>query len=105
MKPRLQGYRLENSKHVRLEPQNGRLHSQELDLDFVQIGEVLRLYDPKRGEFLLTPQEQAERLEAEARRAEIETRRAEDAEAEVARLRAEIAALTAQRSQLGRNDG
>ncbi len=93
LKPRLQGYRLVDSQYVRLEPKQGRLHSEQLALDFVQIGETLRLYNPTGGEFLPTPQEQAERVEAEARRAENEARRAEDAEAENARLRAEIEAL------------
>ena len=93
LKPRLQGYRLENGRYVRLEPKQGRLHSERLALDFVQIGEALRLYNPATDEFLPTPQEQAERTEAEARRAETEVRRAEEAEAEVARLRAEIEAL------------
>ncbi len=100
LKPRLQGYRLENGRYLRLEPTQGRLHSEQLGLDFVQIGEALRLYNPASGEFLPTPQEQAERTEAEARRAESEARRAEtearrakDAEAENARLRAEIEAL------------
>ena len=100
LKPRLQGYRLENGQYVRLELKSGRLHSQQLELDFVQIGETLRLYNPTSGEFLPTPQEQAERVEAEARRAENEARRAEnearraeESESENARLRAEIEAL------------
>ena len=100
LKPRLQGYRLEEGRYVRLEPKLGRLHSQQLDLDLVPIGETLRLYNPASGEFLPTPQEQAERVEAEARRAETEARRAEtearraeDAEAENTRLRAEIESL------------
>ena len=93
LKPRLQGYKLENGRYVRLEAKNGRLHSRQLELDFVQIDETLRLYNPASGEFLPTPQEQAEHVEAEARRAEAEARRAEDAEAENARLRAEIEAL------------
>ena len=93
LKPRLQGYRLEDGQYIRLEAKNGRLHSQQLQLDLVQIGETLRLYDPTSGEFLPTPQEQAERVEAEVQRAEIEARRAEIAEAEVARLRAELEAL------------
>lgn len=86
LRPRLQGYRLENGRYVRLELVNSRLHSEQLGLDLVQDGEQLRLYDPAKGEFLPTALEQAERLEAEARRAK-------DAEAEVARLRAEITAL------------
>ncbi len=93
LKPRLQGYRLENGQYVRLETKQGRLHSDQLGLDFVHIDETLRLYNPVSGEFRPTPQEQAERVEAQARRAETEARRAEDAEAENARLRAEIEAL------------
>ena len=93
LKPRLQGYRLEDGQYTRLELIDGRLHSQQLDLDFVQVGETLRLYDPQTRQFLPTPQEQAERIAVEARRAETEASRAQDAEAEVARLRAEIEAL------------
>ena len=89
LKPRLQGYRLTDGQYVRLELTGGRLHSEQLGLDLVQVGETLRLYDPAKRLFLPTPQEQAERTEAEARRAE-------KAEAEVARLRAEIEALKRQ---------
>lgn len=88
LRPRLQGYRLQDGRYVRLELVNNRLHSERLGLDLVQDSERLRLYDPAKGEFLPTAQEQAERIEAEACRAE-------DAEAELARLRAEITALKA----------
>lgn len=98
--PRLQGYRLEGGRYVRLESVSGRLHSEQLGLDLVQDGEMLRLYDPATGEFLPTSQEQAnlireqaDRLAAEARRAEEQDQRAAAAEAELVRLRAEIAAL------------
>ena len=93
LKPRLQGYRLRDGQYVRLELTHNRLHSEQLGLDLVQVGETLRLYDPQTRQFLPTPQEQAERIAVEARRAEAEASRAQDAEAEVARLRAEIAAL------------
>ena len=79
LRPRLQGYRLEDGRYVRLELVNDRLHSERLGLELVQEGERLRLFNPTRNEFLLTAQEQAERLQ--------------DAEAEMARLRAEIEAL------------
>ncbi len=49
LRPRLQGYRLENSRYVRLELVNNRLHSEQLGLDFVQEGERLRLYDPAKA--------------------------------------------------------
>jgi len=85
LRPRLQGYRLENGSYVRLELVDDRLHSERLGLDLVQEGEELRLFDPIGNRFLLTPLEQA-------RRAEEQVRRAEDAEAEIVRLRAALAA-------------
>ena len=90
LRPRLQGYRLENGRYVRLELIDDRLHSEQLGLDLVQEGENLRLYDPVANKFLLTSLEQA-------RRAEEEAQRAESAEAEIARLRAELDALRSKR--------
>jgi len=81
LRPRLQGYRLINGRYVRLELINDRLHSEKLGLDLVQEGETLRLYDPTKGEFLLTALELARRAAAD--------------EAEIAQLRAEIEALKA----------
>ncbi len=79
LRPRLQGYRLENGRYIRLELVHDRLHSEQLGLDLVQEGERLRLFDPAKGEFLPTALEQAAQLQ--------------DAETEVAHLRAELAAL------------
>jgi Uma2 family endonuclease len=79
LRPRLQGFRLVDDRYVSLEIRDSRLHSEQLGLDLVQDGERLRLFDPQREEWLLTPLEQA--------------RRAAEAEAEVARLRAQLAAL------------
>ena len=79
LRPRLQGYRLENGRYVRLELSDNRLRSERLGLDLVQEGENLRLFDPVANTFLLTSLEQAQRAEA--------------AEEEVARLRAELDAL------------
>lgn len=79
LRPRLQGYRLEDGRYVRLEMADDRLHSERLGLDLVQQNENLRLYDPIRREFLPTPLEQA--------------RRVAEAEAENERLRAELEAL------------
>lgn len=86
LRPRLQGYRLQDSRYVRLELVNDRLHSERLGLDLVQDGERLRLFDPAVGRFLMTAQEALRFADAEARRAE-------DAEAENERLRAEVEAL------------
>jgi Uma2 family endonuclease len=82
LKPRLQGYRLEGESYVPLELAGGRLYSELLELELVQEGENLYLYDPARGERLLTPVELA--------------RRAREAEAENARLRAELETLRRQ---------
>ena len=86
LKPRLQGYRLVDGQYVRLELVGDRLHSEQLGLDLVQYGEIVRLYDPRRAEFLPSTSELSDLVTAEARRAEA-------AEAEVARLRAEIARM------------
>ena len=96
LSPRLQGYRLDGARYVPLEVVDGRLYSQRLQLDLVQQGEWLRLFDPARGEWLLTYQEQAHRAEQEALRAEQEASARVAAEAETARLREELAALRRQ---------
>lgn len=100
LRPRLQGYRLQGGRYMRLELAGDHLHSERLGLDLVQEGEKLRLYDPTKGEFLLSVQEQAnlireqaDHLAAEARRAEEQDQRAAVAEAELVRLRAEIETL------------
>jgi Uma2 family endonuclease len=62
LRPRFQGYRLEGDRYVRLEVVDGRLHSEQLGLDLVQQGEDLRFFDPKKGEWLLSPAEQAAEL-------------------------------------------
>jgi Uma2 family endonuclease len=107
--PRLQGYRLVEGSYVPLEAVDGRLHSELLGLDLVQEGERLRLWDPAKQEWLLSPlelaqareaereraQAEAHRAQAEAQRADAERRRADEAIAEAARLRAELEALRA----------
>lgn len=121
LNPRLQGWRLMDGRYQPIPLENGRMHSEHLGLDLVQQGETMRLFDPRRGEFLLNILEMAQfaraetqRAELEAQKAELETRRAElemqraeaeaqraeaeaqarsEAEAENARLRAELAAL------------
>jgi Uma2 family endonuclease len=100
LNPRLQGYRLTGGNYVSLELRDNRLRSERLNLDIVMEGDRLRLYDPAKGRFLPTLQEEAERAEIEAqraamafRRAEAEARKRSEAEAEIERLRAELAAL------------
>jgi Uma2 family endonuclease len=76
LKPRFQGYRLLDGQYAPLLPVEGRLHSEKLGLDLVQQGDVLRLYDPQRGEWLPTSFERAKREEEAVRRAEEAAREA-----------------------------
>ena len=84
----------------------GSIHSDVLGLDFVIQERRLRVYDPKRGEWLQTPAEayaaRAETAEARAEREAIarqeERARAETAEAEVERLREQLARSQAPRA-------
>lgn len=112
LRPRLQGFRLEDGHYVPLELVDGRLYSRQLELELVQEGERLRFYDPKAGRWLLTYEQEHDRAAAEAQRAaneaqraEAEARRAETAEAEAERLRAEIEALRKQLRESGGSDG
>jgi Uma2 family endonuclease len=85
--PRLQGHRLRNGVYQRL-PQrgtDGRLYSQQMQVELVPADQTLRLYDPRTQTWLLTE------AEAQAARADLEATRADAAEAEVLRLRAELA--------------
>lgn len=70
----LVGYRLDvDGRYAALEVENNRVHSEALDLDLLDTGEALRLYDPRADQFLPIPTE-----EVDARR---------QAETEAARLR------------------
>lgn len=76
LKPALQGHRLENGKYVPIEMVNGRLYSEVLGLEIVAEGSNLRLYDPVKEEWLLTPREHRLRADSEANRANEEARHA-----------------------------
>ncbi|MBI4607234.1 MAG: Uma2 family endonuclease [Planctomycetes bacterium] len=75
--PPLQGRRLVSGRYVRIRPIKGRLPSLELGLHLEKQGRKLRFYDPRKGEWLLTPRELSQRAEAEWRRAEAERQIAE----------------------------
>jgi Uma2 family endonuclease len=75
LKPRLQGYRLLQGRYERIRALGGRLPSDVLKLHLKGQGELLRLYDPVAGRWLLTPPEERQALR--------------EAEAEVERLRRE----------------
>lgn len=79
LKPPLRAYRLRGREYVEEAVTGGRVMSHELGLELVNTGETLRLCDPRTGQFLLTPDENA----AARRRAE----------AELEALRAELSRL------------
>ena len=114
LRPRFQGLRLVEGRYEDIPLIEGRMHSEQLGLDLIQEGNTLRLFDPARGEFLLSLQEATQRAEAEAQKAKMQAQRAEaeaqarseaeaqreeaeaqreEAEAENARLRTQLAAL------------
>ena len=66
--PPLQGFRLERSKYVPIEPIAGRLPSQALGLHLERDGQNLRLVDPTTGERILTRLQRALLAEAAERR-------------------------------------
>jgi Uma2 family endonuclease len=94
--PPLQGYRLGRKHYRPIAAVNGRLPSQVLGLHLEADGELLRLYDPIRKEWLpIPPEDKAGRQRAEAKaRREAQARRR--AEAEIERLRRENEALRRQ---------
>lgn len=86
LKPPLRAFRLRGREYVEEAVTGGRVRSDELKLDLVNTGKSLRLFDSRTGQFLPTPDENADaRREAEER--------ADSAEAELERLRAELARL------------
>jgi len=103
MRPALRGFRLKGGEYT---PMTGsRLRSEILGLELTVEKGRLRLYDPKTGERLRTPQEaEADRRAAEKKAAkELKARRqaeakAAKAEAENARLRKELAKLRAKQN-------
>jgi Uma2 family endonuclease len=81
LKPdRLRGFRLRKGEYEPIALVDGRMPSKELGLHLERSGDDLRLYDPLKNAWLLTPDERAEQ----------ERQRAERAEQEVERLRKEI---------------
>ena len=111
LRPSLVGYRLQKGEYSRLMPDaDGRLHSEQLNIELKEEAERLRLFVPESSQALATYAEardradaeakarvnEAERANAERERANTEAERANNAEAEIARLRAELEALRQQ---------
>jgi Uma2 family endonuclease len=84
--PPLQGNRLRGGVYQAIHPREGRLASQVLGLHLEPDGPSLRLWDPRTGTWLPTPEETLERAR----------QRAEQAEQEVDRLRREVERLRRQ---------
>ena len=93
LRPPLQGVRLADGVYAAIVPENGRLHSEQLNLDLTIEEGHLRFLDPITGEKLLTYNEYALRSAEQEYLTQVERRRAETAESENARLREELAAL------------
>ncbi|MBP6823583.1 MAG: Uma2 family endonuclease [Acidobacteria bacterium] len=58
----LVGYRLEAGKYVEIEVKDRRVESEVLELELVDTGETLRLFDTNSNQFLPTPQEAQDRV-------------------------------------------
>jgi Uma2 family endonuclease len=114
-------FRLRNGVYHRVPIVNGRIFSPELGLEIVQMGDMLRLFDPLTQEFLPTTEEESalrvhaqaarvrernRRLKAEARASEAEAERVREtemrsqAEAELQAARTHEAQLAAEIAQL-----
>lgn len=78
----LVAYHLKNGEFKSVKVKRGRVRSPFLNLDIVDTGKDLRLYNPKTKEFLPTMEELSERAT-----------RAEKLESEVEKLKAELAGL------------
>lgn len=110
LRPALQGYRLADGRYTAIEPHaRGILASERLGLWLTVREGTLRLYDPARGEWLLTPgeefasrraaelraQEEAAARQAAELRAQEEAAARNAAEARARALEAELARLRA----------
>ena len=84
LEPSLQGFRLQRGVYVPIPAVDGRLRSRVLGLCLEADGQWLRLYNPRTGTYLQTPEEYEHEARTQAEH------RAQAAEAEVERLRREL---------------
>jgi Uma2 family endonuclease len=97
LKPRLQGYRLEEAQYLPITEAAGRLPSEVLDLHFEADGLTLRLYDPATGEWLPTEAEAQKQARLKERELLLQERGARQrAEHEIERLRQRLKELEQQ---------
>ena len=82
LKPSMQGHRLVDGDYLPVAMVEGRMPSEVLGLHLERDGHELRLFDPKTGRRLLTPEEevamQSQRADEEAERADEERQRADE---------------------------
>jgi hypothetical protein len=90
LKPSLQGLRLVKGAYVPIPMQDGHLTSEVLGLNFVAVGNLLRLFDPVRGVLLPLVSEAVKQAEAQRQRAEA-------AEERERQIQAQLEALMRQR--------
>jgi Uma2 family endonuclease len=94
LNPRLQGYRLEQGRYIRLaQDPDGSLPSRITDLSLRPEGLNLRLIDARTGEKLLWIAEETAARQAAERRAEKAERKVEEEAAERSRLEGELESL------------
>ncbi len=100
--PPLQGFRLIGGEYVRIEPIAGRSPSEVLGLHLEREGQHLRLFDPIKGERLLTrleardaaerrADEERQRADQERQRADEERQRADEERQRAAAVRQSLA--------------
>ena len=91
LEPRLQGYRLDRGRYVRMSSQpDGSLSSRTAGLRLEPEGLKLRLVDPVTGERLLWSEEKDQAIEEKDRMIEEKERALQAVEEEIARLRREL---------------
>ncbi|MGH9768209.1 MAG: Uma2 family endonuclease [Blastocatellia bacterium] len=93
LKPPFRAFRLSGGRYIDLAVTGGRARSDELGLELVDTGQTLRLLNPQTGQFLLTPEEEAEALREAAIRADQAEERADQAEERAAFLAARLREL------------
>lgn len=93
LKPAFRAFRLKAGQYVEVAIAGGRIPSAELGLELVDTGRTLRLFNPRTGEILFTPEEEAEARLGALLRAEHAEERAEHAEERAELLAAKLREL------------
>lgn len=91
--PVLQGYRLKDGVYTLIPLVDGKIKSEQLGLEFVTEGKLLRIINPETGQPLLTHKEALQLAEIATIQANTESRLRMAQEAEIGKLRAELEQL------------